>query len=296
MVEKLKSEPIGKSDIADYISSYSDFAFELKVLSDIQKLGFSCVHDDVCEGPDTKKGGEFNIRALQTLEYEKTILNVHFSIKCKNIKKNFPLVIHCMPRVQSESYCDLIWMIEKPQGEVDYRFPDTAFCIRVNSEDQLYTTGSPVGKSCDQVGRAESGGEIFKSDTDIFEKISQSINGSFNLVKSHFYDKVKEKDVISLIIPILIVADDSLWSIKYDSNGNVNPDPHKMSYISYFINKNWLLKGNRGALERYGLSHLEIIERGYFSTFWESLLNNSMLSDKKMQELIGQKLDSINDG
>ena len=91
---KLKNEPIVKSDMLEYLTSYSDFSFELTVLKMLRELELECEHGGHYEDPVTNKSREFDIRAIKTIEQYR----VRLAIECKNIRENFPILISCVPR------------------------------------------------------------------------------------------------------------------------------------------------------------------------------------------------------
>lgn len=100
---KLLDQRIEKDDIEEYLNSYSDFSFEVKVLKNFISLGFDCEHSGTYEDPITKKTREFDIRAWKIFNInENTTFRLGIAVECKNIRKNFPLVVHCMPRTESE--------------------------------------------------------------------------------------------------------------------------------------------------------------------------------------------------
>lgn len=107
---KLQDTVIEKSDIETYLNDLSDFTFEIKTLKAFTSLGFECEHAGTYDDPVTGKTREFDIRARKRLlDEEKLKLDLSLSVECKNIKDNFPLVIHSTKRTEAESYLDLVW-------------------------------------------------------------------------------------------------------------------------------------------------------------------------------------------
>jgi hypothetical protein len=91
-MSKLLTDPISQSDIEEYLKDYSDFSFELNVLNELQNLGLMCQHGGTYNDPLTGKSREFDIRAI----YQYWPIKIHLSVECKNIRNNFPLVMHCL--------------------------------------------------------------------------------------------------------------------------------------------------------------------------------------------------------
>lgn len=257
---KLNIDPITKNDISEYLEKYSDFYFEIKVLEKLTSLGFSCEHAGTYEDPITKKTREFDIRARKRLINESDFkFNISLSVECKNLKDNFPLVVHCMPREESECYLDLIWS-SKPTS---YTSPYLEYAMRVplNNTDSPYAKLDPVGKSSDQVGRAAHNSNLISNGGDVFDKISQAINASYDLIREAHYSAKEKIDVVTLIIPVLVTPNDRLWTVWYKLNGGIEREPTLEGNIQYYIDKSWLTEQSSNEYQqRYYLSHLEIVQ------------------------------------
>lgn len=65
---KWKDDPITAEDMADFVGSDSDFAFEMQVLAKLTSLGFTCSHSGTYRDPVTKKIRQFDIRAVKISE------------------------------------------------------------------------------------------------------------------------------------------------------------------------------------------------------------------------------------
>jgi hypothetical protein len=258
---KLKNEAITKVDIDEYLENYSDFSFEIKVLKKFISAGFSCQHAGTYEDPVTSKTREFDIRAFKSINLvEGTILNFCFSIECKNLRDNFPLVIHCMPRIDTECYLDLIWSSYPESFVVLYRFGKS---LRLERDNGPYKENCPVGKSCDQVGRRIHDNCLTGNDFDVYDKISQAVNSSYDIVKDAHYACKKDLDVISLVIPILVVPDSRLWTVGYNGSGDIEQAPQQSKNIEYFLGKKWTIdRGRKELPASYWISHLEVVQFG----------------------------------
>jgi hypothetical protein len=211
MVKQLKTDPIAQVDIEEYLADYADFSFELRVLKALTDLKLKCQHGGTYEDPITKKNREFDIRALM---YGDEVLRVHLSVECKNIQQNFPLVVHCLKRKENESYNELI---HTPVVEESIVNPFCANSIRVTG-NTLYLKNEFVAKSADQVGRARDN-TIVATDGGVFEKISQAINASEDLISEAYYLESAEEDRYTLVCPVLIIPDSTLWQVNYSDDG-----------------------------------------------------------------------------
>lgn len=288
---KLRDNAITKLDITDYLNQYSDFSFEVVVLKKLISLGFDCEHAGTYEDPITKKTREFDIRAKKTIINEQKFqLNISLSVECKNLKSNFPLIVHCMPREKQECYLDLIWA-SKPQSYIGQY--ENAMRIPLEENDSPYKLLDAVGKSCDQVGRKDSHlGEVIGNDGDVFDKISQAINAAHDLVKDAHYDAENGLDVITLVIPVLVVPNEKIWSVWYTQTGEIEREPTLEKNIEYYLNKGWLIGNPMHEYQRrYYLSHLEIVQVGYLSEMVEKYITMPILNS--LDELMTKKLQVI---
>jgi len=235
---KLLPDEIKQADIDEYLESYSDFSFEIRVLQKLNLLKFHCQHAGTYNDPVTEKAREFDIRAIKHINSDKkgTILRLCMAVECKNIKENFPLLVHCMPRTKAESYQCIVCSHSQlgPYEEFGRK-------IILDGDDTVYKEGEPVGKSSDQVGR-QTNANIVGNDGDVFQKISQSINSAYDILVSSHYVGEGKSNIFSLVIPVLVVPERRIWSVTYDLSGNIVDGPKIVSKLSYYIDKSWRLE------------------------------------------------------
>jgi hypothetical protein len=277
-MSKLITNPITQSDIREYLINYSDFSFELRVLKKFVDLGLECSHGGTYEDPVTSKSRQFDIRALLQEDY----VRIHLSIECKNIRDNFPLIVHCLKRKANESYNELI-DTHKPEDQNEVQrvssisislppiFREFSRSIRV-SQLSLYHKGYYVAKSTDQIGRRQNDSEITSFDGEVFDKISQAINSAVDLIsEAHYLDTSKSPFYLTFVCPVLIVPDMSLWQVKYTDDGAQIEEPEQIEHISYYIGKDWTV-GDKIHSLNYTLSHLEIVTYSGIKNFVEKYL------------------------
>jgi hypothetical protein len=152
---KLREHPIEEEDIVDYLAVQSDFAFEVKMLSKLCELGYACSHSGTYEDPVTRKPRQYNIRAIKGRQLSDTLqFRLLLSVECKNLRPNFPLLVHCMQRQQSECLQSWIWSF--PPVSHSFFNSVSSFCAMTvwpRGELSIYREGDPVRKATDQVGR-----------------------------------------------------------------------------------------------------------------------------------------------
>ena len=91
--------------------------------------------------------------------------------------------------------------------------------------------------------------------------------------------------VISLILSVLVVPKDRIWTVTYDLDGNITESPNPVPRISYYIDKSWKIGGE--VTERtvwYYISHLEIVEIDVLNELIETHTKDDKYSLKKLYE------------
>jgi hypothetical protein len=258
---KLKPDPIARCDLIEYLDDHSDFSFEIKTLNELIKLGFKCEHGGTYEDPATQKPREYDIRATRHIKgatHRTKDRLLRLAIECKNLRSNFPLLISCLPRRSEEAFHNL--SISYPQTETTQSLvPKIAAMIsharlyRLKNTGSLYPVGESVGKSCDQVGRGMNN-EISFGDSGIYDKWSQALSSAHDLISLIFYDGQRiDKQVVSLVFPLVVVPNDRLWCVKYDVSGNRISDR-----CSFFVNRKYFYSLPSGK-KTFVVSHLEFV-------------------------------------
>lgn len=281
---KLSTDPITEAEIREYLLTFSDFAFEIAVLNALVTLGFDCRHAGTYEDPVTGKARQYDIHAIGPAAtgppHRPT--TVRLAVECKNLRPNYPLVIHCLPRTKSESFVDVVYASYLSGGIAAFG-PEYGRRVRLRAEKCPYPIGSPVGKSADQVGKRN--GEIVSGDQDTFDRLAQALNSAHALLgDAHFAAKADEI-VVSVVIPLLVVPDNRLWVVEYDSSGAVTNGPVPVRHISYFVDRTFEVSASLpSARGWYSLSHLEICELGYVQELVNAFRNDERLALRQVSE------------
>ncbi len=278
---KLKPDAISKSDLLEYLNSYSDFSFELAVLKMLRGRRIDCEHGGHYEDPVTNKSREFDIRATKTIDR----FRVRMPIECKNIRENFPILISCVPRQQDETYHQIALVSEPTKKDREsYIIPfhlqqPRAVTLSINEQHSLYKVNEPVGKSTVQVGRAMDN-SVSSNDSELYEKWGQCLGSANDLVKRVYEDGSDDKKAyMSAVIPFVVVPNDRLWSVVYDEDGTCTDEPKLTSRVSCFINKDYQM-GNKLAGATMWLSHVEVVTFDGLSAFIETYLSGESGMEK----------------
>lgn len=264
-MKKDVSPPVlSSTDIQEYLDKNSDYSFEIKCLRALSDLGLECVHGGTYIDPITEKPREFDIRA-HFASGEKCL---RLAVECKNINESFPLVVHRSPRSKKEATNDIIKSFNRmkkhpnpsdPSSMVTYS--GTYFTMPAGKADLIYLESEPVGKSCEQIRRnSNKGGELTSGDSGIYEKWAQALSSSSGLISAAQQDwhKFKVDRIDTLVLPVLVVPDRTLWVVDYDSYGEILSTPAQVNSCSYYVNRHYRATspdGGRG----YTISHLHFV-------------------------------------
>lgn len=268
---KLKSNSITETDLSEYLNSYSDFSFELRVLKMLREKGLQCEHGGHYRDPVTDKSREYDIRATKTIKNKR----LRMAVECKNIGKNFPLLVSCIPRKEQESYHQIALVGErKEQSLLDNSiFNSRARPLSLCGHHSLYKIDNLVGKSTAQVGRGADN-TISYSDSEIYEKWGQCLSSANDLIDRVYEDGSDDNNrYLSAVIPFVAVPDTRLWMAAYNDEGDLVRGPVATDRVSLFIGRAYEM-GERMARETLWLSHLEIVTFRGMITFVEDHLRN----------------------
>jgi hypothetical protein len=167
----------------------------------------------------------------------------------------------CVPRAQDESFHELILSYHPDMIEQSYPRSSASDkkCEnkRITQPHSVYVVGEPVGKSCAQVGKG-SDNSIVENDADVFEKWTQALASAADLADEATQEGEELNDTfLSLILPVLVVPDGTLWKVNFESNGIRNCDPVHTDRCSFFVGQYY----SAGFLSGTSLtvSHLEFV-------------------------------------
>jgi hypothetical protein len=242
---KANKTHISEKDLNEYLASESDFAFEMKVLSLLRKLGCTCSHGGTYEDPIAHRIRLYDIRAEKVDSNRKLLL----AVECKNIRPNFPLLLNAVPRTTNEAFHEIISFREGSH----FLFREVQ---RIGQGRSIYQPHKMVGKRTDQVGRTIQGADLFSDDSLTFDKISQAINSS----KDIFIGPACESGAARhrMVVPVLIVPTDMLWQVDYDHDGDITKHPYRIDEATLFIDHLWTESVTNDFL-KYRISHLHIV-------------------------------------
>lgn len=273
------TQTVTVSDIQQFVATASDFTFELNVLKRLVDLGLHCQHGGTYDDPITQKTRQFDIQA-ESDPAGKAATVFRFAFECKNLRSTFPLLMHRVPRGQNESFVDAVYSSKPANFLGPYSFGHR---VRLRGVQSPYASGEPVGKAFDQVGKDKSG-EVFSDDREVFDKLTQALNSSYELIREAHFAADDDNIQTSVVVPVVVIPDGMLWTVDYDSSGAITVHPQQASHASYFVGKDWFVKEAVSGGTWYTLSHLEVITIGYVETFVKSWLTDGRFEWEKITE------------
>lgn len=219
------TKAITAKDISECLLAEDDFSLELQVFRACKERGFTASHSGTYEDPVTKKTRQYDIRASKELRYVNGVDNmrVQLAVECKNLRPYFPLVVQRVPRGSNESYHDIVVCAAPNLGSV-----------RIIHHDGLYQANQLVGKATAQVGRLASG-DFTTGDAEVFDKWSQAVSSARELIVESARPGNKQF-CWTVIIPILVIADGTLWTVDYSHDGTPS-EPKQAKECTIYIDK-----------------------------------------------------------
>ena len=279
-MRQILSQVITSDDLELYLNGASDFQFETEIIRSCLERGFHAEHAGTYVDPVTGKDRQFDIRARFTKQqFGNQRCTLKLAVECKNLRTNFPLLVSCVPRRTQESYHDAILscVVRKKLSQNASEGCISVTNLVTEASEFRFTNGSlflpdePVGKATVQVGRvkAQQGKpEFISNDDEVHDGWAQAVSSSHDLIKESVKEcSLEEMGVIVTVVqPVLVVANDTLWTIKYDASGKKMDKPQRVQECHFYLGKRFptLVNG-----KDYRLSHLIICTKAGF----DSLLN-----------------------
>ena len=269
---KLHSNPVTASDLSDYLKTSDDFQFEQDVFRSCLKGGFPAQHGGTYQDPVTKKDRQFDIRMCVT----KGLCRLKLAIECKNLRANFPLLVSRVQRRPEESFHEVILSGASRYQDAVFMGSNTrAATHKTKGPVTLYQSRQFVGKATVQVGRTPNG-DLTTGDAEVYEKWAQAIASAFDLVSQSVrdFERTDRRNAYSVVIPVLVVADGSLWTADYSEQGELLAEPSPCEECTIFIGKKISTRG-----VDYEMSHLHVFTKTKFDGYLDRVTVNDKYWD-----------------
>lgn len=251
-----RDESITADDLAEYVATRDDFNLELYVYRTARELGLSATHGGTYEDPITNKPRQYDVRASGRIGNQ---FRIALAIECKSLRPSYPLLVSRIPRSEKESFHEVI--VARQPGRSRYGLIDafsSSIAFPYRGLESIYTPGEQVGKSTAQVGRNERG-ELTSGDSEVFDKWSQALSSAADLINQarDAHDEFGVEIFFSCVLPVLVIADETLWVADYSEMGALVQGPIQVAQTTVFVDRKYSDK----LATTCTLSHLHIYTR-----------------------------------
>lgn len=256
---------ITAADIKRVASEETDFGFEMQVgevLAEqrqilqankrgcIDQLLHGGTYTDSVEG----KPRQFDYRCrLSWRVAEGFMACVCLAIECKKLDLSCPLVISGRPRTAEEAYYCFVHSKNQSTNAVGrtirvstghfYRVPDFVGKASFRVREKNRAKGDEQRK---EKKKEESPAKLqpvltADGDEDIYKKWSQALASAVDLASQARVSAFPTERVwCSLILPVVVVPDNTLWKLQYAYNGAIESDPTLEDECEYFVGRRML--------------------------------------------------------
>ena len=256
-------------DIDAYLqTSTADFEFELECHRLAKSAGYYCCHGGSYVDPVTGISRQFDIRAF----WDRGQIYVACAIECKRITLDRPVLISCVPRERGESHHRVL--VSAPPGTFDnwqVRIPGSHY-HELRSEpiailDSNYRVDEPVGKNARRleykngivIDLVKESKDKKDDKDDLFPRWAQALASCAGLVKTAVHQATEKKDIHhSVILPIVVVPNGTLWQDLHDKNGARVGQPRTVDRCSFFVGHQCATGDNAADLPII-LTHVEFV-------------------------------------
>lgn len=278
---KYRDDPMTAASLRRYLESQDDFGLELAIYAKALSLGLATTHGGTYEDDATRKTRQYDVRAFAVREKYR----IDLAIECKSLKESYPLLISQIPRIEGECYHEVVRSYPRSVNVIAMDIGPPAKTLNLNLPQGLYPIGAMVGKSTAQVGLTDKG-EFTAGDSDVYEKWTQALGSSSDLIQNAaYYVETYKEAFCTVVLPFLVVADGTLWTADYSEDGQLIGDPIKNSHATLFVGREYWRPGGIS----YRVSHLHVCTRTGMEEFlhrvacdeglWNSLFHRRAIYD-----------------
>lgn len=291
-------KPITKEDIQSFIDSNSDFGLEIQVKKVISELGVTPLHGGAYLDPLQDINREYDFR----FTFKQGIRTLYVAVECKNISGYSPVLVSCLPRSANEAQSQFFVVTKdkrlnskssKRPGGNSYILAGEFHSLDIENSKR-YPIEQLCGKSVNQVTRKRDG-TLSGKDSEIFDRWSQAISSLIDFSQESRTINLTTEYELHAFLPIVVIPDERLWRIGYDSVGNIVQPLEQVDCISVYIDKSF---GNFNSKRPVNLraptdvrfSHIEFMTLTGFRDFMSTLqLSDTLLEHFCPEEVVNQK-------
>lgn len=267
---------IKPEDIKGVIEDDDDFGHEMRVGHVLDHLAYEATKN-VFNGTDLEPpehGGTYTDAVTgkpRQFDYRCRIIRrppvqratcALLAIECKNLHESAPLVVCGRPRATGEAYYEFI------QSHLDDTGRGLSSATRRAITQQFYEEGKFVGKSLVRV-REKNGRLETDTNADIYDRWAQAVASSVELAEgARSFASEMSRAFSSLVLPVVVVPDGTLWKATYDADGRIGEAPAVVEECEFFVGR----KLNLGR-QPFVLTHIHFVTlsglESLLSRFWK---------------------------
>ncbi|MCX6925768.1 MAG: hypothetical protein NT154_21545 [Verrucomicrobia bacterium] len=230
-------------------------------------------HGGAYKDPVTGKSRQFDYRCRMSRFSQAPWLldNVWLAVECKNLHHDSPLVICGRSRTDDEAYHGLIasW-----KDDANSPFSTTQ---KISGHQSLYKPAEFVGKSVLRLQRErgnKKGTLKAASDPDVFDRWAQALASSVEMAESalSLVQDGPYKRCCSVILPVVVLPNDTLWTAHYCNDGSLIKDPSTTDDCTFFVDAKPTVSGRP-----FALTHIHFTTIKGFGSLLNSLTNEDQI-------------------
>ena len=267
--------PISPSDIRNFVLMQDDFGHEMRVGSVIRSFpAIEVQHGGTYTDSVTQKPRQFDYRCW--LRKESTSL--WLAVECKNLNAAVPLVVCGTGRRDDEAFHDLT---ESRNGNFTRGsaslLGSSSITRRAKGEHAFYPPKKFVGKSLVRFQGDKKRIER-NQDSDVYDKWAQALSSAVGLVESACRSAraLAVRQLVTAVLPVVVVPDDVLWTVAYDGGGGISADPALVNECELFVGREIEIAGPKEtpSFHVFAFSHVHFFTLTGFSWFLSRIAIN----------------------
>jgi hypothetical protein len=172
----------------------------------------------------TNKTRQFDYRC-QIVRGHQGTHNIFIAAECKNLNPDLPLVVCGRPRTKDESYHVFITKAHDGNPRLEI----------VEGISSIYAPNCFVGKSLLRLKIKEKK-LCADGDSEIYDKWSQALASSHDLAFGAAHNNPASQSM-AFILPLVVVPNNSLWSVNYKDNGSPAGNPEQINQCQFYVDQ-----------------------------------------------------------
>jgi hypothetical protein len=263
---------ITPDDIKTIVAGES-FGHEMRVRRILQSYRLQqsqLQHGGGYRDPRTNKIREFDFRWI--FPKGETVLSL--AIECKNVSLDAPVIISGSKRDPHEARHALM---ESRKGGTFTTMSGifdvaAASVIRnLRADVSIYPPRNFVGRNILQLKPGnKSGTYVAARDSEVYDKWYQALASAFDLVSEakRYAQQFAMPHVFTLVLPIVVLPDETLWQAEYTENGDLLGDPVRTDQCEMYVGRSVTVPHEIGDITSpYTFSHLHFFTTKGFISF-----------------------------